>query len=41
MVGAGLDIGLGSGLSLNIGYEGQFADETEYNAVKGGFVYKF
>jgi subtilase-type serine protease len=41
VVGAGLDIGLGSGLSLNIGYEGQFADETEYNAVKGGFVYKF
>jgi outer membrane autotransporter protein len=41
VVGAGLDVGISTGLTLNISYEGQFADETEYNAVKGGLVYKF
>lgn len=41
VVGAGIDVGIGKGLSLNINYEGQFADEAEYNAVKGGFAYRF
>lgn len=39
--GAGVDFSVGQNVSLNIGYEGQFASETETNAVKGGFTYRF
>ncbi|HEY9213047.1 MAG TPA: autotransporter domain-containing protein [Ancylobacter sp.] len=39
--GAGVDFSAGRNLSLNVGYEGQFASETETNAVKGGFTYRF
>ena len=39
--GAGVDFEVGQNLSLNIGYEGQFASQTETNAIKGGFIYRF
>lgn len=41
VVGAGLDFSIGASFSLNIGYEGQFGDEVEYNALKGGLTYRF
>lgn len=41
VLGAGIDVRLGNGLSLNIGYEGEFASDVETNAVRGGLVYRF
>ncbi|MBS7545346.1 autotransporter outer membrane beta-barrel domain-containing protein [Ancylobacter oerskovii] len=41
VVGAGLGFDVGANLSLNIGYEGQFGDAVETNALKGGLTYRF
>ncbi|MCB4770725.1 autotransporter domain-containing protein [Ancylobacter sp. Lp-2] len=41
VVGAGLGYDIGANLTLNIGYEGQFGDSVETNAVKGGLTYRF
>lgn len=41
VLGAGIDLNIGQNLSLNVGYEGQFASEVDTNAVKGGFTYRF
>ncbi|WGD28541.1 autotransporter domain-containing protein [Ancylobacter sp. WKF20] len=41
VLGAGIDVKLGKGFSLNIGYEGEFASDVETNAVRGGLVYRF
>lgn len=41
VLGAGVDFNIGQNLSLNIGYEGQFASEIETNAIKGGLTYRF
>ncbi|MDR6952037.1 outer membrane autotransporter protein [Ancylobacter sp. 3268] len=41
VLGAGLGFDVGINLSLNIGYEGQFGDAVETNAVKGGLTYRF
>lgn len=41
VLGAGLDLNIGQNLSLNIGYEGQFASDVDTNAIKGGLTYRF
>ncbi|MBS9479262.1 autotransporter outer membrane beta-barrel domain-containing protein [Ancylobacter radicis] len=41
VLGAGIDLKIGASLTLNIGYEGEFASDVETNAVRGGLVYRF
>lgn len=41
LLGAGIDIGVGENLTLNLGYEGQFASDVDTNAIKGGLTYRF
>lgn len=41
VLGAGIDLSIGQNLSLNIGYEGQFASDVDTNAIKGGLTYRF
>lgn len=41
LVGAGLDVGLGENALIGVAYEGQFASDARYNAVKGRFAYRF
>lgn len=41
LVGAGVDVGIGAGAAIGVAYEGQFASDARYNAVKGHFAYQF
>lgn len=41
LFGAGVDIGVSENLTLNVGYEGQFAGDVDTNAIRGGLTYRF